>query len=76
MRTSIIQVPHPTTQRLLDAGLAMLLEHGYNDLGIQALLAATATPKGSFYQRLLAGAGSAGTSDASVSRREALTRLA
>ena len=40
---------HPTKQRLLDAGLAMLLEHGYNDLGIQALLAATATPKGSFY---------------------------
>lgn len=40
---------HPTKQRLLDAGLAMLLEHGYNDLGIQALLAATRTPKGSFY---------------------------
>ena len=40
---------HPTKQRLLDAGLAMLLEHGYNDLGVQALLAATATPKGSFY---------------------------
>jgi TetR/AcrR family transcriptional repressor of nem operon len=40
---------HPTKQRLLDAGLAMLLEHGYNDLGIQALLTATATPKGSFY---------------------------
>jgi TetR/AcrR family transcriptional repressor of nem operon len=40
---------HPTKQRLLDAGLAMLLEHGYNDLGIQALLVATATPKGSFY---------------------------
>lgn len=40
---------HPTKQRLLDAGLGMLLEHGYNDLGIQALLAATATPKGSFY---------------------------
>lgn len=40
---------HSTKQRLLDAGLAMLLEHGYNDLGIQALLAATATPKGSFY---------------------------
>jgi TetR/AcrR family transcriptional repressor of nem operon len=40
---------HPTKQRLLDAGLAMLLKHGYNDLGIQALLAATATPKGSFY---------------------------
>ena len=27
----------------------MLLKHGYNDLGIQALLAATRTPKGSFY---------------------------
>jgi TetR/AcrR family transcriptional regulator, transcriptional repressor for nem operon len=40
---------HPTKQRLLDAGLAMLLQHGYNDLGIQALLAATRTPKGSFY---------------------------
>ena len=40
---------HSTKQRLLDAGLAMLLEHGYNDLGIQALLAATGTPKGSFY---------------------------
>lgn len=40
---------HPTKQRLLDAGLTMLLEHGYNDLGVQALLAATGTPKGSFY---------------------------
>ncbi len=40
---------HQTKQRLIDAGLAMLLEHGYNDLGIQALLAATNTPKGSFY---------------------------
>ena len=40
---------HSTKARLLDAGLAMLLEHGYNDLGIQALLAATGTPKGSFY---------------------------
>ena len=27
----------------------MLLEHGYNDLGIQTLLTATAIPKGSFY---------------------------
>jgi TetR/AcrR family transcriptional repressor of nem operon len=42
-------VTHSTKQRLLDAGLAMLLEHGYNDLGIQALLEATGTPKGSFY---------------------------
>jgi len=40
---------HSTKQRLLNAGLTMLLEHGYNDLGIQALLEATHTPKGSFY---------------------------
>jgi TetR/AcrR family transcriptional repressor of nem operon len=40
---------HRTKQRLLDAGLAMLLKHGYHDLGIQALLDATKTPKGSFY---------------------------
>ncbi|MGH3029418.1 MAG: TetR family transcriptional regulator C-terminal domain-containing protein [Gaiellaceae bacterium] len=40
---------HATKQRLLDAGLPMLLEHGYNDLGIQALLEATGVPKGSFY---------------------------
>jgi len=40
---------HSTKQRLIDAGLRMLLEHGYNDLGIQALLTATGTPKGSFY---------------------------
>ena len=44
-----MQMTHPTKQRLLDVGLAMLLEHGYHDLGIQALLAATGTPKGSFY---------------------------
>jgi TetR/AcrR family transcriptional repressor of nem operon len=44
-----MQVIHSTKQRLLDAGLALLLEHGYNDLGIQALLVATGTPKGSFY---------------------------
>lgn len=40
---------HATKQRLIDAGLRMLLKHGYNDLGIQALLTETATPKGSFY---------------------------
>lgn len=40
---------HATKQLLLDAGWAMLLEHGYNDLGIQALLAVTGIPKGSFY---------------------------
>jgi TetR/AcrR family transcriptional repressor of nem operon len=38
-----------TKDRLLDAGLAMLLERGYNDMGIQALLDATGVPKGSFY---------------------------
>lgn len=40
---------HATKDRLLDAGLAMLLERGYNDMGIQALLDATGVPKGSFY---------------------------
>ena len=40
---------HPTKQRLIQAGVPMLLQHGYNDLGIQALLEATGTPKGSFY---------------------------
>lgn len=38
-----------TRDRLLEAGLTLLLEHGYNDLGIQALLKRTDTPKGSFY---------------------------
>jgi TetR/AcrR family transcriptional repressor of nem operon len=41
--------PHPTKQRLLEAGLSKLLERGYNDLGLQELLDATDTPKGSFY---------------------------
>ena len=44
-----IQAMHSTKQSMLDAGLTMFLEHGYNDLGIQALLEATGTPKGSFY---------------------------
>lgn len=38
-----------TKERLIEAGLRMLLQHGYNDLGVQALLDATRTPKGSFY---------------------------
>jgi TetR/AcrR family transcriptional regulator, transcriptional repressor for nem operon len=38
-----------TKERLLEVGSAMLLERGYNDLGIQALLEATGVPKGSFY---------------------------
>src|ERR1700737_2247420 len=44
-----MQKTHATKQRLLDAGWAMLLEHGYSDLGIQALLTTTGIPKGSFY---------------------------
>jgi TetR/AcrR family transcriptional regulator, transcriptional repressor for nem operon len=40
---------HSTKQRLIEAGLRMLLERGYNSLGIQAVLAETDTPKGSFY---------------------------
>jgi TetR/AcrR family transcriptional repressor of nem operon len=44
-----MQETHATKQRLLEAGLSMLLEHGYHGLGIQALLAAAQTPKGSFY---------------------------
>lgn len=38
-----------TRERLLEAGLRLLLEHGYNDLGIQVLLKETGIPKGSFY---------------------------
>lgn len=44
-----MQSTHSTKQRLLDVGLAMLLEHGYHGLGIQSLLVAARTPKGSFY---------------------------
>ncbi len=40
---------HPTKRRLIDAGLRMLLEEGYSNLGIQGLLGATGIPKGSFY---------------------------
>ena len=38
-----------TKEKLIEAGLEMLLRRGYNDLGIQALLEETGTPKGSFY---------------------------
>ena len=38
-----------TKERMLNAGLSMLLRHGYNDLGIQAVLNETGIPKGSFY---------------------------
>lgn len=40
---------HATKQHLLDVGMVMLLRQGYNDLGIQSLLAATGVPRGSFY---------------------------
>lgn len=40
---------HETQQKLLEHGMAMLLRHGYNDLGVAALLEATRIPKGSFY---------------------------
>lgn len=39
----------PTRQLLLEKGIELLLQHGYHDLGISALLQATDTPKGSFY---------------------------
>jgi TetR/AcrR family transcriptional repressor of nem operon len=35
--------------RLIEAGMAILLQRGYNGLGIQDVLAATKLPKGSFY---------------------------
>ncbi|MCM2250597.1 MAG: TetR/AcrR family transcriptional regulator [Geothrix sp.] len=40
---------HSTKQHLIEAGLRMLLEHGYNGLGIEALLKVAEVPKGSFY---------------------------
>jgi TetR/AcrR family transcriptional repressor of nem operon len=49
----VASTTHPTKQRLLDVGLALLLEHGYNDLGVQALLEATGVPKGSFYHHFV-----------------------
>ncbi len=36
-------------QRLLDTGLQLLLERGYNGLGLQDILRAAKVPKGSFY---------------------------
>ena len=40
---------HDTQQKLLETGMEMLLRHGYNDLGVAALLEKTRIPKGSFY---------------------------
>jgi TetR/AcrR family transcriptional repressor of nem operon len=44
---------HATKERLLEEGVAMLLQHGYNDLGVQAILDRTGVPKGSFYHHFL-----------------------
>lgn len=41
--------PHPTRLRLLEAGLTLLLRHGYHDLGTQELLDTCGVPRGSFY---------------------------
>jgi TetR/AcrR family transcriptional repressor of nem operon len=38
-----------TKQALLRQGVTMLLERGFNDLGLADVLAATGVPKGSFY---------------------------
>ena len=40
---------HLTKQRLLDAGLRLMLERGYHAIGIQDILDDTGIPKGSFY---------------------------
>jgi TetR/AcrR family transcriptional repressor of nem operon len=46
-------MPNRTKQRLIDAGMVLLLRHGYHDLGVQALLEATGVPKGSFYHHFV-----------------------
>ena len=40
---------HETKQRLITAGLRLLLERGYHAVGVQELLVETGIPKGSFY---------------------------
>lgn len=40
---------HATKQRLLEAGLRLMLERGYHGLGLEALLRETGIPRGSFY---------------------------
>lgn len=40
---------HSTKQKLIEKGLQLLLQQGYNDLGLQGLLEAAGVPKGSFY---------------------------
>lgn len=38
-----------TRERTIEVGLRLLLQHGYNDLGVQAVLVEAGIPKGSFY---------------------------
>lgn len=45
--------PRSSRQRLLDIGLAKLLERGYHGLGIQEILDAARVPKGSFYHHFV-----------------------
>ncbi len=40
---------HETKQRIIAAGLRLMLERGYNALGLRDLLRETGVPKGSFY---------------------------
>jgi TetR/AcrR family transcriptional repressor of nem operon len=40
---------HATKQRLLEAGLQLMLSRGYHAIGVQEILAETRIPKGSFY---------------------------
>jgi len=47
--TDLIRMNNSTKERMLVLGMTMLLRHGYNDLGIQAVLKETGVPKGSFY---------------------------
>ena len=44
-----VAAPHETKQRLIAAGLPLMLRRGYNAVGIQDLLRDTGIPKGSFY---------------------------
>ncbi len=39
----------PIRQKLLDQGVALIMEHGYHGTGLQTILQSTGVPKGSFY---------------------------
>ncbi|MBY0492086.1 MAG: TetR/AcrR family transcriptional regulator [Gemmatimonadaceae bacterium] len=40
---------HETKQRLIEAGLRLMLQRGYHAIGVAELLSETGVPKGSFY---------------------------